>query len=224
MGVLNKIKNIITKSYEFLSSKNDKEWSKRRYRFYLILGEVQDDKPWHSNEWNEIYEPLLSQILNHSPECKNTGVRVLEYKKDNIDSEYYKELKLGRLRWDKKSHQKWTMEAKSEIKFNHFESWTPIWTICDKTNSAPDIFVSIQNEEVYKKRLNLQFDIFMVIAIAEDLNIDCNSIIVELSKKSKSKITICHTRQWSEGKKDKDKNWKFYNWIQDTYSNGIYRE
>jgi hypothetical protein len=225
MAVLNKIKDFFKKSHVYLFNENYKDWTKRRYKFHLILGEVQDGKfPWYNNVWNEIYEPLFNQILSHSPECKNTGVRVLEYKKANNDFDYYKELKLGRLRWDRKSHQKWTMEAESEIKFNNFESWTPIWTICDKTDSAPDIFISIQNQEGYTRRFNIQFNTFIVIAVAEDLSVDCNSTIIELSKKINSKITICHTRQWSEGKKDKDKNWKFYNWIQDTSTNGIYKE
>ncbi len=137
---------------------------------------------------------------------------------------YYSDLKLGRLKWDNKSHLKWTIEVNSEIKFNNFESWTPIWTICDRNNSAPDIFISIQNEEDSKQRfINLQFDFFIVIAIAEDLKLNCNPIIADFSKEINAKRTICQTRHWSKAGSDKNKNWTFNNWIQDTRSNGIYK-
>ncbi len=209
-----------------------KDWTKRRFRFYLIFGEVQNGKlPWHKTEWNELYEPLLSRVLQLSPKYKNTGVRVLEYKKevlkskkDNKEFDYYSDLKLGRLKWDNKSHQKWTTEVDSDIKFNSFESWTPIWTICDRNNLAPDIFISIQNEEDSKQRfMNLQFDFFIVIAIAEDLKLNCNPIISDFSKEINAKRTICQTRHWNKAGSDKNKNWTFNNWIQDTWSNGIYK-
>jgi hypothetical protein len=128
------------------------------------------------------------------------------------------------LKWDTKSHHKWTLDSTSDIKFNQFESWTPIWTICGRTNSAPDIFISIQNQEDSKQGFShLQFNVFAVIAVAEDLNIECDSLVIDFSKRVNAKRAVSHSRLWSKGKKDKEGNCTFLNWIQDTYSNGIYK-
>jgi hypothetical protein len=220
MSIIKGIKN----AYKFLTEDNSKDWSKRQYNFYLFFGDSIDQHlPWNYEMWNEQIEPLIDKILVKSTEYKNTGIRVLKYQK-KPNSEYFQDLKLGKLRWDKKSHEKWTIQSESDIYFKHFELWTPIWTKCEKSNSAPDIFIIIENENDYIKNRDRQFNVFVVLAIATDLKVDCNDIIIELSKKLNSKKTVSHIRKWSEGKKDINKNWKFYNWIQDTYINGIYRK
>lgn len=219
------MKTVFQRLQEFITSKNTKEWTQRRFKFYILFGKIKNDKaPWNKTEWNEIYEPLLNKILQVSSEQKNTGVKVLAYRMTNANSEHYSQVKFGALRWDQKSHEKWTTENSSDIKVNRFESWTPNRTICDKRSSAPDVFISIQNEDDSKQGAGKpQFDVFVVIAIAEDLAVDCSPAIIEISKRINARRTICHVRRWNRGKKDKDGNWNFYNWIQDTWSNGIYK-
>jgi len=214
----------IKKVYQNLIEDNLKDWSRRQYHFYLFFCETANENlPWNYKIWTEQIEPFIDKILVKSPEYKNTGIRVLKYQKQP-NSEYYQDLKLGRLRWDKKSHEKWTVRDDNEIFFKHFELWTPIWTKCEKDSSAPDIFITIENEDNFNKNNNRQFDVFVVLAVAADLEVDCENEIIELSRKLNSKQTVSHIRKWSEGKRDNNKNWKFHNWIQDTFSNGIYRE
>jgi len=43
----------------------------------------------------------------------------------------------------------------------------------------------------------------------------------ELSEKINSKATILKTRRWD--KPENAGNWTFVNWIQDTFTNGIYK-
>jgi len=62
----------------------------------------------------------------------------------------------------------------------------------------------------------------MVIAIAKSLNFDSRPILRELSERINSKATILKTRRW--GRPEKIGNWTFRNWVQDTYSNGIYKD
>lgn len=218
-----KITEGISKAYKYLTEENSKDFLKRKYGFYLFFGETEDKQlPWNNDIWNREIEPLIDKILVKSPDYKNTGIRILKYQKQP-NSDYYKDLKLGRLRWDKNSHEKWTVHNDNDIFFQHFELWTPIWSLCEKSNSAPDIFIKINNEEDFIKNAGRQFNVFAVLAIATDLNTDCKEVIVELSKKLRSKKTVFQVREWSEGKKDKEKNWIFHNWIQDTFSNGIYR-
>src|SRR5688500_361461 len=103
MAVLQQMKNIAKKTWEYLTYENTKECTRRRFRFYILFGEIKNDKlPWSKSEWNETHEPLLRKILQSSPEQKNTGIRVLEYKKMNGNSAYYTDCKLGRLKWDEK--------------------------------------------------------------------------------------------------------------------------
>ncbi|MEO9473878.1 MAG: hypothetical protein ABJG68_00165 [Crocinitomicaceae bacterium] len=219
MSIIQRIKNV----YGDLTETNSKEWSKRKYEFYLLFSELTDEElPWNHKLWIERIEPVIDKIILQSPEYKNTGVRVLEYQKQ-ANSEYYKELKLGRIRWNPESHKKWTIKKDSEIKFKHLELWTPIWTKCEKSNSAPDVFITICNEDDLVSERHLQFNVFTVLAIATDLNFDNSNIITELSEKLNAKKTVKNIRKWTEGKSDKNKNWKFYNWIQDTFSNGIYK-
>jgi len=214
----------VKKAYKYLTKEDLKDWSKRQYHFYLFYCEATDRHfPWDYKTWNGHIHPIIDEILKKSPEYKNTALRVLKYQKQP-GSEYYQDLKLGRLRWDEKSHEKWTVQDDNNIYFQHCELWAPIWTNCEKNGSPPDIFVTIENEDNFNKNRNRQFDLFVVVAIATDLKVDNKDVIVELSKKLNSKRTVYHIRKWSEGKKDNNKNWKFPNWIQDTFSNGIYRE
>lgn len=222
MGLLDGIKSVIEKSHEQLSH-DSKKWTKRRYKFYLFFGEQKaSELPWIMNKWNDDIEPLFNKILQNSPNFKDTGIRVLEYMEKN-EKGYHAPAKFGRLRWDSKSHAKWLLQPDSGRVFHGFEGWTLIWTICERTNSAPDIFVSMQNEEGFARPFELQFNVFTVLAIAEDLKVDCTEEVIELSKRLNSRRTVVHDRKWSEGKYDSNGNWKFHNWIQDTWVNGLYK-
>jgi hypothetical protein len=218
------VKKISFDFYKYITFVNKKGFTRRKYHFYIIFSEIIDNKiVWSKTDWANIFEPLFQEILNISPDFKNTGVRVLAYKRENEQSEYFTDVKFGRLKWDNKSHEKWTVDNNTNFNFANFESWTPIWTICEKNDAAPDIYVSVSNEHSTNKNISCQFDVFTVIAIAEDLNSNCRDLIIELSKQLNSKRTVCNIRLWSEGKKDKSKNWEFINWIQDTDSYGIYK-
>ena len=53
------------------------------------------------------------------------------------------------------------------------------------------------------------------------MKIDSKPVLKELSERINSKATILKTRKW--GSADKVGDWTFVNWIQDTFSNGIYK-
>lgn len=211
--------------YKYLTEDDSMHWSNREYSFNILLCKSTDQNfPWNYQTWVEDIKPIIATLLAQSAACQNAGIRVLKYQKQP-DSDYFKELKLGRLRWDDKSHEKWTIQKEdASVFFKQFELWTPIWTQCEKANCPPDIFISIENENKLEGCNQVQFDAFVVVAIAADLKLDCKDTIIELSKKIGSKVTVSQTRKWDKGKKDKDKNWTFYNWIQYTWTNGIYRK
>lgn len=105
--------------------------------------------------------------------------------------------------------------------FLNFELWTPIWTICEKRQSPPEIFITISNERDFEDKREIQFGYFIVVAIAKNLKLNSKPILKELSERINSKVTIYKTRRW--GKLEKAGNWTFVNWIQDTFSAGIYK-
>jgi hypothetical protein len=198
-------------------------WNKKTYDFYLIFGtNIPGKEPWVEEEWFNTFEPIFNKLIEISPHKKDTGIRVLEYAKKNEDDQYYKEHKLGRLRWDKQSHEKWTLKHDDRKLFGQFEAWTPLWTMCEKNHTSPDIYFSFWNESnVYKE---LQFDTFVTVAINDETGNISKEMIIELSKGFNSKRTVFNKRRWGEGKIDPEKKWSFINSILDTHSFGIYKD
>jgi hypothetical protein len=195
------------------------------YHFYLIFGKnIVGKEPWLETEWMNTFEPLFNKIVELSPNKKNTGLRVLEFAKQNDNDDYYKECKLGRLKWDKKSHEKWTLKNNDKRLFHHFSLWTPIWTVCEKNNITPDIYLSISNEHRFGEDKKYIFDTLVTLAIAEEIGDIPKEIIMELSKAFNSKRTVYNKRGWSRGMRDEDKRWELRNSIQDTYSYGMYAD
>jgi hypothetical protein len=206
---------------EFMSSIED-----RSYHFYLIFGEsVPGKEPWMEMEWVNNFEPLFDEILALSPYKNDTGLRVLERKKENETDVYYKQYKMGKLKWDRKSHDKWTLKSDDKRLFCRFESWTPRWTVCDKTGKAPDVYLSFNNEKVAGYKKTLQFDILGSIAICEDVgNVDVE-IIRKLSEMFRAKRTVYVRKTWFSGKIDENNKWNLNDWMDCICSwNGMYKD
>ena len=208
----------------------DSSWKNKVYDFYLIFGQIDENKsPWIKTNWKSDFEPYFDLLIKQTENGKETGIRAIKYKpekrlskKDNTEFTYHSDVKLGRLKWDEKSHEKWTTINNVENYFLNFELWSPIWTICEKRQSPPDIYIKISNERDFENKREIKFGYLIVVAIAKNLKMDSKTIIKELSEKINSKATMLKTRRW--GYPEKTGNWTFTNGIQDTFSNGIYKE
>ncbi|KAF2335348.1 hypothetical protein [Flavobacterium ginsenosidimutans] len=202
-------------------------FSERNFQFYLVFGNGnENNEPWKEEQWKNIYEPSFKQILNFSTYFDKTALRVLEYSKKNKEDQYFSAEKLGKLAWNDKSHEKWVLKTNDDRKFTHFASWTPTWTICEKIDNSPDIYISISNESPLTNESNSQnrgFSFLIIIAIATDLDLNCTEIIQSLSKKINAKRTVFNIRSWGKGKHDETETWQFINSIQDTISYGMYK-
>jgi hypothetical protein len=229
MKSIKELGNKFINLYENLTNA-DSSWENREYDFYLIFGQTEENKsPWITANWKSDFEPYFDLLIKQNAILKETGIRATKYKpekriskKENKEFVYHSDIKLGRLKWDEKSHEKWTMPNTTEKYFLDFELWSPIWTICEKRQSPPEIYISISNERDFENKRDIKFGYFIVVAIAKSLKLDSKPIMKELSEKINSKSTILKTRRW--GKPEKAGNWTFVNWIQDTFSNGIYKE
>ena len=228
MKVIDKLRDSISSFYEKMTNA-DLSLKNRAYDFYLLFGEKDESKsPWLQSNWNSNFKPCFDDLINHA-EAKEIGIRVNKYKiekrisqKDNKEFNYHSEIKLGRLKWEDKSHDKWTIEDSSENYFERFELWSPIWTICEKRQVPPEIFISISNERNFDDSRDIQFGYFIVVAIAKSLNLETKSILRELAVKVNAKAAVLKKRRW--GMPEKEQKWTFKNGIQDSFSNGIYKE
>lgn len=228
MKLIKKLGGTFVDLYENVTNAN-LSWENRQYDLYLIFGQTDESKsPWITTNWKSDFEPFFNLLIKQKENSKETGIRVVKYKPEKRISKYNKEftyhsdVKLGRLKWDEKSHEKWTIAKNIENYFLNFELWAPIWTVCEKKQLPPDIYITISNERDFDNKLDIKFGYFIVIAIAKDLKIDSKPILKNLSEVINSKVTILKTRKW--GKPEKSGNWTFVNGIQDTFSNGIYKE
>lgn len=229
MKSIKELGNKFIKVYENLTNA-DSSWENKQYDFYLIFGQADENKsPWITINWKSDFEPYFDSLIKQNEILKETGIRATKYKlekriskKEKEEFIYHSGIKLGRLKWDEKSHEKWTTTNNTENYFLDFELWSPIWTICEKRQSPPEIYISISNERDFENKRDIKFGYFIVVAIAKSLKINSKPILKELSERINSKATILKTRRW--GKPEKTGNWNFVNWIQDTFSNGIYKE
>jgi len=223
-GLGNKLINL----YDNLTNA-DLSWENRPYDFFLIFGQNDESKsPWIKSSWYENFEPYFDRLIKQTDSLKETGIRVIKYKpekriakKDNKEFIYHSEVKSGRLKWDIKSHEKWPVANGADNYFLNLELWTPIWTVCEKRDFPPDIFITISNERDFENKREIKFGYFIVVAIAKNLKIDSKPILRELSEKVNAKVTVLKTRRW--GKPEKSGNWTFVNWIQDSSGDSNYK-
>ncbi len=228
MKLIKELGDKFTNLYDHFTNA-DTSWENRPYDFYLIFGQTDESKsPWIASNWKSDFQPYFDLLIEQAGNAKDTGIRAVKYKPEiriskNNKKEfiYHSDIKLGRLKWDDKSHEKWTTPNSVDSYFLNFELWTPIWTICEKRGSPPDIFITISNERDFEDKREIQFGYFIVVAIARNLKLNSKPILRELSERINSKVTIYKTRRW--GKPEKAGNWTFVNGIQDTFSTGIYK-
>ena len=124
------------------------------------------------------------------------GVRSLQYNPKG------KPISFGRLAWDDKSHAKWTHTPETtEARFMSLEAWAPSWTICEKDDQAPDLFLALANEALPGRAdKSLQFGQRLVCAIATDMGPSAaatlQASLVQLAAQQ-SPVTFARThRQW----------------------------
>lgn len=219
------IKELVNKFVELYDrvTNADSSWTNRSYDFYLIFGQTDESKsPWITKKWKSDFEPYFNLLIKQVEITKETGIKAIKHKpekriskKSNQDFVYHSEVKLGRLKWDNKSHDKWTTPNSSENYFQSFELWAPIWSICKKRDTPPELYITITNQRNFQNKRKIEFGYFIVIAVAKSLNIDSKKTVRKLSEKISSKATIYKTRRW--GQQERFGDWTFLNWIEDTY-------
>ena len=106
---------------------------------FLLLAAPGSPGLWQAEQWRPFaaaIDPVVAQAR-----AGKSGVRTHQYNPQG------KLIPFGRMGWDTKSHAKWTHTADTAgARFMRLEAWAPTWTVCEKDDLAPDLFISLFNE------------------------------------------------------------------------------
>lgn len=112
----------------------------RDYEVFLLLAAPDAPPLWNAAQWT----PFAASLDGLMAQARGkAGVRSHQYNPKG------KPISFGRLGWDEKSHAKWThTAATTQARFMTVEAWAPTWTLCEKDDQAPDVFLALANESL----------------------------------------------------------------------------
>ena len=165
----------------------------REYEVFLLLAAPDAAPLWQAAQWTPFAASLDGLIAQARGKA---GVRSHQYNPKG------KPIAFGRLGWDAKSHAKWThTAATTQARFMSLEAWAPTWTLCEKDDQAPDVFLALANESLLGRAGKpLQFGQRLVCAIATDMGADASATLqaalAQLAVQQDA-VVFAHTRrQW----------------------------
>ncbi len=134
----------------------------RKYSVLYALGKSKRAALYCRSTWQFLL-PSLDPIVRAAVRTPE-GVRC-----DQIDRRTGDLIRFGRLRWNARSHARWTHDcdgpALSEIRFVGMDLWAPIWTVCEKEDLAPDVFIQLVDIETIKRQS-------LLVAVCDDVATD----------------------------------------------------
>ena len=165
----------------------------RDYEVFLLLAAPDAPPLWEAAQWL----PFAASLDGVVAQARGKGaVRSHQYNPAG------KLIPFGRMGWDAKGHAKWThTPATRDARFMSLEAWAPTWTICEKDDQAPDLFLAMANESLLGLAgKTLQFSQRLVCAIATDMGPEATaSLRLSLAQLAaqQNAVIFAHTqRQW----------------------------
>ena len=168
----------------------------RDYEVFLLLAAPGAPGLWQAEQWTPFaaaIDGVVAQARAGKP-C----VRTHQYNPQG------KLIPFGRLGWDAKSHARWTHTADTTgARFMSLEAWAPTWTVCEKDDLAPDLFISLFNED-YLNRAGkpLLFGQRLVCAVATDLGQEAaatvRAALAQLAVKQQAPVFAHARRPWGK--------------------------
>ena len=189
----------------------------REYEVFLLLAAPDAAPLWNAAQWTPFAASLDGLVAQARGKA---GVRSHQYNPKG------KSIAFGRLGWDDKSHAKWTHTAATmQARFMTLEAWAPTWTVCEKDNQAPDMFLALANESLLGLAGKpLQFGQRLVCAIATDMGVEAaatlQAALAQLAAQQDA-VLFAHTRrQWGSA----SPYGGFTDAIQDMLIGGLFRQ
>jgi hypothetical protein len=118
-------------------------------------------------------------------------------------------VKFGRLGWKEADHQKWShgspanKGASKSWSFLHMEFWAPAWTVCERENLAPDVYLDLANEALgggYRQKLRFNpVVIFAVVSeLARRMPEEVSAVVSALRNLTSAKFVGYRRRPWGK--------------------------
>lgn len=188
----------------------------RDYEVFLLLAAPDAPPLWQAAQW----VPFAASLDGIVAQARGkASVRCHQYNPKG------KSIPFGRLGWDDKSHAKWThTQQATEARFMSLEAWAPTWTICEKDDQAPDLFLALANESLLGLAgKTLQFSQRLVCAIATDMGPEAASTLrlsmTQLAAQQDGVIFAHTRRKWGRAAYG-----GFTGAIQDMLIGGLFRQ
>lgn len=167
----------------------------REYEVFLLLAAPASPGLWLQEQWT----PFANEVNSIVAQARGKGaVRSHQYNPAG------KLIPFGRMGWDAKGHAKWThTPATRDARFMSLEAWAPAWTTCEKDDLAPDLFISLFNED-YLNRAGkpLLFGQRLVCAVATDLGQEAaatvRAALAQLAVKQQAPMFAHARRPWGK--------------------------
>ena len=112
------------------------------YDLFVFLIRPEVPPPWSAEKWRGIVSEM--ELLADPQLLKAAGIRSLQH-----EIEPYRNVSFGALNWNEKSHTKWTHTAETRTVFVHAELWAPRWTICEREDQPPQIFMAMAAKRLH---------------------------------------------------------------------------
>lgn len=181
---------------------------KEQYKFYqyeydvwILLCKSKSNKIHDWEVWGNAFQELDLCLQNHSE-----TMTIRTFQSTHGTSKW---LTFGRMIWSKKNNIKWTSKYKTgenkkeKLQFFGTEFWAPSWTICDKDNLSPTIFMKIDTSE--NGVLKAFFNESLLIATKKNNGIISQETIDKIGEKLNLEYIIKGVRSW--GRKSSDISW-----------------
>lgn len=167
----------------------------REYEVFLLLAAPASPGLWQQEQWT----PFADAVNGIVAQARGKGaVRSHQYNPAG------KLIAFGRMGWDARGHAKWThTQATTDARFMSLEAWAPAWTACEKDDLAPDLFISLFNEDYLNSAGKpLLFGQRLVCAVATDLGQEAaatlRAALAQLAVKQQAPVFAHARRPWGK--------------------------
>lgn len=167
----------------------------REYEVFLLLAAPASPGLWLQEQWT----PFADAVNRIVAQARGKGaVRSHQYNPAG------KLIPFGRMGWDARGHAKWThTQATTDARFMSLEAWAPAWTTCEKDDLAPDLFISLFNEDYLNHAGKpLLFGQRLVCAVAADLGQEAvatlRAALAQLAVKQQAPVFAHARRPWGK--------------------------
>lgn len=167
----------------------------REYEVFLLLAAPASPGLWQQEQWT----PFADAVNGIVAQARGKGaVRSLQYNPAG------KLIAFGRMGWDARGHAKWThTQDTTDARFMSLETWAPAWTTCEKDDLAPDLFISLFNENYLNHAGKpLLFGQRLVCAVATDLGQEAaatlRAALAQLAARQAAPVFAHARRPWGK--------------------------